>query len=128
MKLRKHLVRDCLFALLISLIISGINYYFLIPTNYSIACPMFFMFTIFALLFTTSVGDYRENNGPRKLSAYYIAISGSAIIALEAPLVAIMRIERDAIRSGALFITLISWSIFFILLIACKPPEQVKKQ
>lgn len=128
MKLRKNLVRDCLLAMLVSILISVVNYYFLIPTNYSIAIPAFCIFFLISLLLTTSVTDYTEKSISRKLSAYYIAVCAFAIFVFEAPLVAVLRVEQDAIKSGALFIALISWSIFFILLIACRPKENGKKQ
>lgn len=128
MKSKKHAVQDLLFALLMALFITLIDYFFLITITYLIAFYIFCMFLCLSLLFTTSLRNYREKRISRKLSTYYVATSILGIIAVEAPLVAIMHIEKDAIKTSALFITLISWSIFSILLIACRPQEEENKQ
>lgn len=128
MKTKKRAVQDLLLALLMALFITLIDYFFLITINYLIAFYVFCMFFCLSILFTTSLRNYREKRISRKLSTYYIATSILSIIAAEAPLVAIMHIEKDAIKTGSLFITLISWSILSILIITCRPQEEENKQ
>jgi len=128
MKLRKHLVWDCIFALLIGLIISATNYYFLIPETYNYALPMFFVFSMFGFLLSTYIERYLgAKNNQKKNLAYFVVFISDEIIALEASIVAIARTTMDGIKWSALFITLISWSIFFILAIARKPKELENK-
>lgn len=128
MKTKKRAVQDLLLALLMALFITLIDYFFLITINCLIAFYVFCMFFCLSILFTTSLRNYREKRISRKISTYYVATSILGIIAAEAPLVAIMHVEKDAIKTGALFITLISWSILSILLIACRPQEEENKQ
>ncbi len=125
MKLRKQLVRDCLLGLLLGFIISVINYYFLIPENYNYAIPMFFMFFMFSMLFFEYLERYlsAKDSKKKRSAGYFVALVGTAIFALEAPVVALARTTMDGIKWGALFVTLISWSIFFILAVACKPKD-----
>lgn len=122
MKLRKNWLIDSLLALVMGFIISVANW-FLLPEYHSLSILLFWFFSLFCLMFVTSVEDFK-NGYSRKLSGFYIALSIDMILVVESGLIAFLYTERNSVNWIALYVLMISFCILFILLLCCKHFEQ----